>query len=298
MTAPSVRGERWPVAWPAGLMCVAVLVTGAAAPAVAQQQVTIGTPQRNVGDRFYESTNVGWSLRGNGWFARFGGGGTPPFGGYQPGAGISGGAGFGGSGFSGNLFFNSGQGSSRSLTSSTPMVTTLNGYPGYFIEGVQRPFVTGLVPVGAIGGVTGIPPQFRLPVPTLRDQLTAARLQAAMERSRSRHRGEGGGEVVPAGGEAGEVSSRETVAGGSRAGGGSGARIDPLPPTRAERARLQAAAEAAEQTAARNYYDRGLQARAEGKTGVARQFFRMAARRATGDLREQIAEQLGELPRR
>lgn len=268
----------------------AVLLLAATAQAQ-RQQVNVGTPVRSAGDSFYESTNIGWSLRGNGWFARFGGGGTPPYGGFQPGAGISGGTGFGGNGFSGNLFFNSSQGGSRSLSSFTPSITTLNGYPGTFISGVQRPFVTGLVPT------VGIPPQFSVPAPSLQQRLNELRLREAAQLA-GRSPGELASGSVPTIGQPASGASQASPAGGgtsaagSGSSGGSGATIDPLPLTRAEREARAAAAESATEAAARNYYTRGLEARAQGKESVARQYFHMAARRAAGDLRQQAEAEL------
>ncbi|MGV3486549.1 MAG: hypothetical protein ACO1RT_19180 [Planctomycetaceae bacterium] len=39
------------------------------------------------------------------------------------------------------------QGSSRTISSATPSLTTMNGYPGSFFSGQVRPFVTGITPV-------------------------------------------------------------------------------------------------------------------------------------------------------
>ncbi|MCA9117383.1 MAG: hypothetical protein KDA79_20075 [Planctomycetaceae bacterium] len=282
----------WQWLLPALAGTAAVLLLAATAQAQ-RQQVNVGTPVRSAGDSFYESTNIGWSLQGNGWFARFGGGGTPPYGGFQPGAGISGGSGFGGNGFSGNLFFNSSQGGSRNLSSFTPSVTTLNGYPGTFISGVQRPFVTGLVPT------VGIPPQFSVPAPSLQQRLNELRLREAAERA-------GQSTIGPATGEtalnqsAGRFGGSQQFAGGSYSessgsAAGAGASIDPLPLTRAEREARQEAVESATEAAARQYYTRGLKARAEGKASVARQYFRMAASRSEGELQQLAREELNQL---
>ncbi len=63
---------------------------------------------------------------------------------------------------------------------------------------------------------------------------------------------------------------------------------------RADRQRQQAtrASEAAD------FFQRGQKAEAAGKAGVARIYYQMAARRATGELKEQIAARLGGLSRR
>jgi len=122
------------------------------------QMVHTQVPFHSGGQSFFESNSIGWSLRGDNWFANFGGNGPllPPFGGGDPGGGLSGGFGFAGDGVSGSLRFNFAQGSSRSITSQTPSLTTTNGYPGAISTGVIRPFVTGFTPiVGDFAGATG-----------------------------------------------------------------------------------------------------------------------------------------------
>ncbi len=107
------------------------------------QMVHTSTPFPSIGSSYYESNSIGWSIWGTNWFANFGGGGPllPPFGGV-PDGGVSGGFGFGGGGLSGNLGFNFAQGSSQSINSTTPSLTTMNGFPGSISSGVVRPFVT------------------------------------------------------------------------------------------------------------------------------------------------------------
>ena len=249
------------------------------------QMVTVGTPFQSVGDSFFEGTNLGWSLNGPNFFATFNGGGAaPPFGGYNPNAGIQGGFGFNGGPFSGGLNFNAAQGASRTFTSVTPMVTTLNGQPGYFTQSVQRPFVTGVVPIVGNGVVayapivSGIatPPQLSPLAPQLPWQASLAERGLKLK------------------GRAYRPDDDDAVAAveGEGQGGGRQNLIDPLPPTRAERARQQAAAEAAQELAARSYLEKGIRAEGEGKTKVARLYFEMAARRATGALKDEIEGRL------
>lgn len=112
------------------------------------QMVHTSAPFPNIGSSYYESNSIGWSIGGPNWFANFGGGGPllPPFGGAA-GGGLSGGFGFGGGGLSGNLRFNFAQGSSQSISSTTPSLTTMNGFPGSMSSGVVRPFVVGFTPI-------------------------------------------------------------------------------------------------------------------------------------------------------
>ncbi len=118
------------------------------------QMVTTQMPLQHNGASFYESSHVGWNVHNPHYFMNFnGGGGVPPFGGYQPNAGLHTGFAVGNAQF--DLGF--GQGASINSTSVTPMLTTTNGYPGSIFIGSQRPFVTGIVPqVG--GGFASIPP--------------------------------------------------------------------------------------------------------------------------------------------
>jgi hypothetical protein len=119
-------------------------------PSTSQAQlIHSSTPFQNIGSSYYESSGVSWSVGGPNWFANFGGGGPllPPFGGADPNAGLSGGFGFRGDGVSGRLRFHWAQGSSRSIVSTTPSVTTLDGFPGSISSGVVRPFVIGFTPV-------------------------------------------------------------------------------------------------------------------------------------------------------
>ncbi|MFK8114488.1 MAG: hypothetical protein AB8B91_19970 [Rubripirellula sp.] len=112
------------------------------------QMVYTQVPFQQINSTSSTGSNINWNLQGPNWFANFGGGGPllPPFGGPVNG-GVSGGFGFGGGGVSGNLGFSLGQGSSSSISSTTPSLTTMNGYPGSISSSVVRPFVTGFTPI-------------------------------------------------------------------------------------------------------------------------------------------------------
>jgi hypothetical protein len=105
---------------------------------VTAQLIHTSTPFQNVESSYFETNSIGWSLRGRNWFANFGGQGPllPPFSAATPGGGVS-----------GSLRFNFSQGSSQSISSTTPSLTTMNGFPGSISSGVVRPFVTGFTPV-------------------------------------------------------------------------------------------------------------------------------------------------------
>ena len=133
------------------------------------QQTNVATPFGSVSDSFHENlgVNFGFSIPGgqgpgsrvvgyNGFgitpnihFTQGGFGSTiPAFGGYSPNSGgrfgWSGGFGSGGR-FS--LGFEFSQGNTRTLTSTTPSVTLMNGGIGSINSGTLSPFVTGIVPV-------------------------------------------------------------------------------------------------------------------------------------------------------
>ena len=118
------------------------------------QMVHTASPLQSIGSSYSEGGGVSWSLRGPNWFANFGGGGPllPPFGPVDPGGGLRGGFRFGGGDVSGSLRFHFGQSSQQSIVSTTPSLTTTNGFPGSIQSGVVQPFVIGLTPV--VGGYT------------------------------------------------------------------------------------------------------------------------------------------------
>lgn len=121
---------------------------------VSAQMVTTQSPLQGNSSSFYEHSHVGWSVHNPHYFMNFnGGGGAPPFGGYQPNAGLHGGFGLNNTAFD----FGFGQGASVNSVSATPVLTTTNGFPGYLFIGSERPFVTGVVPVVG-GGFASVPP--------------------------------------------------------------------------------------------------------------------------------------------
>lgn len=131
------------------LPCFGLLFAGCLAGTASGQMIHTQTPLQQGGSGFYESSGVNWSLRGRNFFASFGQGPLlPQFGNPTGDTGLRTGFGFGGGGgLSGNLGFNFSQGSSRGFSSTTPSLTTTNGYPGSIFSGTVRPFVTGFSPV-------------------------------------------------------------------------------------------------------------------------------------------------------
>lgn len=120
------------------------------------QMIQTQVPFQNLNSSFYENNGISWNVNGPGFFANFGGATVPPFGNPDPNAGLRTGAAFGGNGIRGNVGFNFGQGSNRSIVSTTPSVTTMNGMPGSITSQTVRPFVTGITPV--VGGYPSVQP--------------------------------------------------------------------------------------------------------------------------------------------
>ena len=157
---------------------LAVAIVLGATVSASGQQIAVGTPMINVGDRFVESFGLGFAFGFPG--AGFSGGGVSSdvgpsrvvgfnqfpiawpsggFGAFDSGAGATFGWGFRGDGFIGSFNLAAAQGSSRNLSSTAGSLTVTNGVPGFFAATTQRPFVTGLIPVvGDYGG--GIAPVF------------------------------------------------------------------------------------------------------------------------------------------
>jgi hypothetical protein len=222
------------------------------------RQVTTGAPFHSVNDSFFERIGFGGSFRGPGFQVNLGSFplAVPPFGGFQPGAGATGGFAINGGGFQGNVAFEFSQGSRRSNVMQAPMVTMMDGQEGIFSDVTQSPFV-----------ISGLPwknhPDIR--VPFRRPEEPAA--TATPEKT------------TP-----GEQIARQAAAGGDR----------PLASVAEIRRQRQAADEAkAEQ--ARTLFARGEQAEKEGKLSVAKIYYQMAARDAPEELRQQILDRLKNL---
>jgi ribosomal protein L12E/L44/L45/RPP1/RPP2 len=117
------------------------------------QQVTNSVGYHNLNNGFYEQMGTSFSGSYRGITFQGPGMASPQFG--MPNSSPMGQAGFSMMGNGLNLKFNGffGQGYSATNTSQTPMVTTMNGQPGYFSDTSVTPFVLSYVPV--VGGVTG-----------------------------------------------------------------------------------------------------------------------------------------------
>lgn len=120
------------------------------------QMIGVTTPAQSLGSGFSESFGTSGSVRGPNWFMNNNLQVVPPFGPSIANTGTRGGFAFGGNGVSGNLGFHFAQGSDRSIVSSAPSVTLMDGQPGGIFSGQTRPFVMGVTPVvGAYQSMTG-----------------------------------------------------------------------------------------------------------------------------------------------
>lgn len=291
------------------VLAVGVVLFGAPGEA-RTQQATIGTPAVGLQEGFFERMGTQWGVQGRNWFFQFGGAqqAVPQFGGFQPDAGLSGGFGFGGRDFSGNFNFFGGQGNTRSNTMGTPIVTTMNGAPAYVADTSISPFVIGIIPVvgggGApiIGGIPGFARAPGLPAPPMMVPAGPSRVQRFIQEGAPLEPMHGPrpdpgpmpglgpaqaglaplvGVPVPADPSARKLAeARESSAGQA------------VMSVAAARAAREAEQQSAAGRDARAWFERGLGAEEAGKPNVAVIYYRMAADRADGDLKQQALARL------
>lgn len=264
-------------------------------PSVQAQQVYVSTPVVNVNESFYEWFGIDWGYQSRGpnsnfFFNRGSSLGTrPPFGGFDPAAAAR--LGFSHQGSGHGFFFNltAAQGSSRTITSTTPSVNVYNGAIGTIRDVEMRPFVTGLIPV--VGSTSG----YRVPPPTLISPLKQRLARLRDEQARQARQPVSPAAAAPddaAGlpdlvlGPPDQAASVTVV---SRT-GSSGSTAERGDISVAEIRRQQAARdqEAAEEL--ERLIEEAKGAEAVGRFGAARVRYRQAAARATGDLQRELLE--------
>lgn len=243
------------------LAWVVVAITLACGQATSGQMIHTQMPLQANSSSFYEHSHVGWSVYNPHYFLQVnGGGGTPPFGGYHPDAGLHGGFAAGNAHFD----FGFGQGASITSTTASPSLTTTNGFPGLLFIGTERPFVTGVIPqVGGAGFAS-----------VATDPLTA-RLAAGEFRMEQRR------VVVPAVDVAGQR------------------RVDVRPahpgPEVAATLPIPGVATSRQDLPATDYLNRGSAAEREGRPGVARIYYQLAAAKGDANIRAQASAKLDAL---
>lgn len=264
------------------------------------QQLAVGTPFGSINDGYYESYGVSWNVGWRGGFARFGmpGQSIPPFGKFDPSAGIQTGWRFGNGNIHGSIGFSAAQGSNRSFTSQTPFVTVLNGYPGAFYDFSQSPFVTGYVPV--VGDCPAFGPTMPGVVPqdNTGDPNSLDRVQVMRHLLAERNQG------TPA--EANDVDPgramlpRRTVAAAAeskpvaRPEEHSAAALPA--PSVAEAKRLRELEEKSADGDVAVLFEKAKAAEENHQPQVAKIYYQMVVRRAQGDLKQTAERRLKELP--
>jgi len=286
----------------------------------AAQQVTVTTPYNSVSDGFFERMGVNWGFNWKGINASFGGANlaVPPFGGFDPSAGMNFGFGSNRPGRSGFFNFFANQGYRQSFTSQAPSVTLFNGQRGFFSDTSQSPFVIGQIPV--VGGFPVVPyavpvmphPGFSMSAPAgvlpatnprnprvqaMRQQLAQRRQPAAadlggMARNPPAAADAQAGDLnlaAPRGVAAQAGSAQRKLAAAQASSAGRAV------PSVAEARRLHRSEQNAQNDEARVLLERGLTAEEDGKANVAKIYYRMALKRAAGQLQQQVQARLDAL---
>jgi hypothetical protein len=297
------------------LPAMAAILIGVSAPGWAQQ-VTIRTPYRTASDSFFENNSISWSGNWRGINFSYGGGAlaAPPFGGYQPNAGLSANFGFAGKDGKINFATSYGAGYRQSFTSQTPSVTIMNGQTGYFSDTSQTPFVVSVVPV--VGAFPVVPPMMP-PLSVIQQPAVDPRIQAMLDaRTNAQDQAarqaaaeaQAGGPVQPLPAPPQPNAPRQNKA----------AELPPPPPDPGDAAaeRLNAAQQSTagrpapsvaeakrihqQEQAAANEELSALMVRAQaleedGKPNVAKIYYQRIAKHATGTLQQQARQKLYEL---
>jgi len=269
----------------------------------AAQQVTVTTPYNSVSDGFFERMGVNWGFNWKGMNASFGGANlaVPPFGGFDPSAGMNFGLGSNRPGSSGYFNFFANQGYRQSFTSQSPSVTLLNGQRGFFSDTSQSPFVIGQIPI--VGGFPVVP--YAVPVTNPRSSRVQVMRQQLAQRRQPAAAVPGGmvrNPPPPADAQAGDfnpaaprgAAAQTGTAQRKLAAAQAGSAGRPVPSV-ADARRLHQAEQKAQNNEARVLLERGLTAEDDGKENVAKIYYRMALKRAAGQLQQQIQARLDTL---
>lgn len=290
-----------------------VAIAGTTGPACAQQ-TTVTTPFHSNSSSFFEQIGTQWGIKGPNFSFQFGGGGMgqPPFGNPDPSAGIRSGWAWNSGPWSGNFNFIAAQGSRTGMVSQAPSITLPNGGTGYFSDTSQSPFVIGFVPV--VGGAPylpygypTVPPSgFGLPyrgVGAVYPEQGNPRVQAMLRANaagvpspelaipEAPRAAAIPAEPAPAEPVAAEVATN--ISASPPSGRASSAAV--AAPSVAEARRMHEQEQAAASREAMQLYERGITAEESGKPGLARVYYRMAASRSDGALRDQIEARLSAL---
>jgi len=270
-----------------------VMTLAAGATNCLGQQMTIGNPFNTASNNFFERFGVNWSGNWRGMSFAYGGDSIaqPAFGGFQPGAGLTTGIGWSGPDWNFNLGLNFTQGARQTLVNQTPVVTLMNGQVGSVDDTSQTPFVISVVPViGGMQGNVGMnnamgPPAVNpMAVPAGNSRLREILQNQAPVPGPSGQDLNLGGDGPAADNGAAAVAGRLSAAQASSAG-------RPAPSV-AEARRLHDQEQASGDEELQALMERARAAEDDGKPGVAKIYYQMVARRATGDLKTQALARL------
>jgi hypothetical protein len=239
------------------------------------QQATVRTPFSTVSSGFFEQTGVNWSGHWGGIQFQFGNPAlaSPTAGNFVPGAGLSTNFAIMGKDFDVNFGFSASQGYRQSLVNQTPVVTLTNGLPGFVSDTSQSPFVIGQVPV--VGNLPMAGPMNPLAV-------TDSAATVPPPPAPGPAAGVTGSKVA-----ASRLAQRLFAAQESSAGRAA--------PSVAEARRLHELEKAADRADLNVLMERARTAEEEGKSGVAKVYYQMVVKRASGDLKSQAEEHLAAL---
>jgi len=311
------------------LIVFAAIVTAAAGSGQAiGQQVSVSAPFRQVNESFFERIGISWGFNAPGVNFAFNSAGLaqPPFGGYDPQAGLR--TAFlvawpGGK----NAWFNieASQGFRRSVVTETPIITLWNGQPGFFADSSVTPFVISYIPVvGGFPSVISLDPRLPPVFPetyggfldgdgahqtnpgaaALRQKLAQSQQQSQIQQHDQQREQRPDQPPGQQRGQRREDDLREH-SGGRTDGTPSPVRLSPttaepvqpssaaLPaPSVAEARKLHAQQQEAAQQEAAALVERARAAEAAGKPQLAKVYYEMAARRATGQLKQEVLQKL------
>ena len=313
--------HRWLIVLP----ITTVMFLGIPAGSRAQQtHVTLGN--HSLGESFTENIGSSWGFQSRGLSFNFGGGLQGGPGAANFGFSSRGPAG----GF--NFFGSFGQGANVGMTSQSPMVTVLDGQSGSFFDTSLTPFVLGVVPVvGGFAPMVAVGPgATTVQLPTFRtfgvstsvavpdqgtttlggvDRAADGQNQQGLPGS-AKNSGIGSSRganhtqvsatihdfqkadqaLLGAGAGVSAIQRKEPTVQALAAAQGSTAG-QAAPSVNVAR-RLHAVEQDAENADARQWFERGQAAERDAEPAVAKIYYQMAARRATGEFKESVLARL------
>lgn len=228
-------------------------------------QITTQVPFRAVNDNFFERIGFSANFRGRGFSLNLGGFplAVPQFGNFQPGAGLRGGFAAG----RGNFGFEFSQGSRRSNVMQSGSLTMFNGVPGFLADVTQSPFVIS----------APMMKNHRIPWRHRLGELDEN------DRSRSTTPQSRAGKKIPAKNKG--AFARQAI---------SADRNRPIRSV-AQIRREQTARENADNRKVLPFIQRAQAAEKDGKISLAKIYYRIAARDASGELKQRLLKQLNSL---